>query len=112
MPRDNRSIYMAHDCFYVCCSDCVGVCENVCCVAAIVKNSFFSLGVFKYVVCLCRGCDGWCVFCLYCEAWSCRCSCMGSVSVSSCRCCMFVSCVHPVAVLILHDLQFVSAGRG
>ena len=24
---------------------------------------------------------------------------MGSVSVSSCRCCMFASCVHPVAVL-------------
>ena len=24
---------------------------------------------------------------------------MGSVSVSSCRCCMFVPCVHPVAVL-------------
>ena len=24
---------------------------------------------------------------------------MGSVSVSLCRCCMFVSCVHPVAVL-------------
>ena len=24
---------------------------------------------------------------------------MGSVSVSSCRCCMFVSYVHPVAVL-------------
>ena len=38
-------------------------------------------------------------FCLYCETWSCRCSCMGSVCVSSCRCCMFVSCVHPVAVL-------------
>ena len=36
------------------------------------------------------------VFCLYCEARSCRCSCMGSVSVSSCRCCMFVSCVNPV----------------
>ena len=33
------------------------------------------------------------------EAWSSRCSCMGSVSVSSCRCCMFVSCVHPVVVL-------------
>ena len=34
----------------------VGVCENVCCVAAVVKNSgFFSLGVLKYVVCLCRG---------------------------------------------------------
>ena len=89
---------MVHACFCVCCSDCVGVCGNVCCVAAVVKNSgFFSLGVLKYVVCLCRGCDGWCVFCLYCEAWSCRCSCMRSVS--SCRCCMFVSYVHPVVVL-------------
>ena len=28
------------------------------------------------------------------------CACVwGCVSVSSCRCCMFVSCVHPVAVL-------------
>ena len=44
------------------------------------------------------GCDGCSVFCLYCEAWSIRCSCMGSVSVSSCKC-MFLSCVHPVAVL-------------
>ena len=26
--------------------------------------------------------------CLYCDAWSCKCSCMGSVSVSSCRCCV------------------------
>ena len=25
--------------FYVCCNDCVGVCENVCCVAAVVKDS-------------------------------------------------------------------------
>ena len=38
-------------------------------------------------------------FCLYCDAWSCRCSCMGSMSVLSCICCMFVSYVHPVAVL-------------
>ena len=37
--------------FYVCCSDCVGVCGNVWCVAAVV----FSLGVLKYVVCLCKG---------------------------------------------------------
>ena len=41
-------------------------------------------------MCLCRGCY---VFCLYCDAWSCRCSCMGNMSVSSCRCCMFVSWV-------------------
>ena len=72
----------------------MGVCGNVCCVAAVIKNSVFLL---KYVVC--SGCDGCCVLCLYCDAWSCRCSCMGSMSVSSCRCCMFVSCVHPVAVL-------------
>ena len=50
MPRDNRCMYMAHVCFYVCCSDCVGVCGNGCCVTAVVKNSvFLSLGVLKYV---------------------------------------------------------------
>ena len=38
-------------------------------------------------------------FCLCCDAWNWGCSCMGSISVSSCRCCMFVSCVHHVAVL-------------
>ena len=34
-------MYMAHVCFYVCCSDFVGVCGNVCCVSAVVKNSVF-----------------------------------------------------------------------
>ena len=33
---------MTHVCFFVCCSDCVGVCGNVCCVAAVVENSGFS----------------------------------------------------------------------
>ena len=93
MPRDNRCLCMAHVCFYVCCSDCVWVCGNVCCLAAVIKDSIFSLWVLKYVVCLCKGCDGCCAFSLCCEVWSCRCSCMGSVSVSSCRCCMCVSCV-------------------
>ena len=53
-------------------------------------------------------------FCLYCEAWSCRCSCMGSVSVSSYRC-MFVYCVPPVAVLnaaFCMTCSFLNAGRG
>ena len=51
LPGDNRCMYMAHV-FYVCYSDCVGVCGNVCCVAIVVKDSvFLSLGVLKYVVC-------------------------------------------------------------
>ena len=31
-------MYMAHVCFYLYCSDCVGVCGNVCCVAAVVET--------------------------------------------------------------------------
>ena len=58
----------------------VPVCGNICCVAAVVGDSgVLSHGVLKYVVCLCMRCDVCCVFCLYCEAWSCRCSCVGSV---------------------------------
>ena len=71
----------------------------MCCVAVVVKDSVFSIGVLKYVVCLCKGCDGCFIICLYCDAWSCRCSCMGSVSVSACSCFMCVSCVYLVAVL-------------
>ena len=70
---------MAQVCFYVGCSDCVGVCGNVCCVASIVEY-IFCLGVLKYGVCLCRGSDGCCVFCLNCSACNCNYSCMGSVS--------------------------------
>ena len=40
---------------------CGGLWE-VCCVTAIVKDSVFGLGVWTYVVCLCKGCDGCCVF--------------------------------------------------
>ena len=36
----------------------MGVCGYVCCVAAVVKDR----GVVMYVVCLCKGCDGCCVF--------------------------------------------------
>ena len=85
--------------FYVCCSDCVGVCGYVCCVPAVDKESVLSLGgVLKYSVCSCKGCDGWFFFWLYCEAWSCRCSCKCFV-MQMLYVCMFVSCVHPVAIL-------------
>ena len=86
---------------------------EVCCVAAVVKDSvFFSLAVLKYGVCLCKGCDGCCVFCLYCDVWSCTCSCMGSMSVSSCRCCSLCASCGSSQCCVLHDLQFVDAGRG
>ena len=105
--------------FRVCCSYCVGVCGNVWCVVDIVKDRvFLNIGVLKYVVCLRKGCDGCCVFCMYFEVWGCRCLCMGSVSVLPCRCCMFVSCVHPVAVLndafcmTCHLLTLVKAAIG
>ena len=34
---------LAQVCFYLCCSDCVGVCGIVCCVAAVVENSVLAL---------------------------------------------------------------------
>ena len=68
--------------------------DNRCCVAVVVKDSVFRLGVLKYV-CVRGVMDVVFSVCIV----SCSCSCMGSMSVSSCRCCMFVSCVHPVAVL-------------
>ena len=46
MHRDNRCMYIKHVCFEVCCNDCVGLCGNACCVAAVVEDSgIFSLGV-------------------------------------------------------------------
>ena len=36
-------MYVYGTCFYVCCSDCVGVYGNVCCVVAIVKDSVLAL---------------------------------------------------------------------
>ena len=47
----------------------------------------------------CRGCVGRCDWCLSCEACSLRCVAIGSMRVSSCRCCVLVSRVQPVIVL-------------
>ena len=52
MPVYNRCMYMAHACFYVCCSDCVWVWECLFC-----SGHVFSPGVLKYILGLCRGCD-------------------------------------------------------
>ena len=58
---------------------------------------FSSLGVRLCIVSLCSGSDGWCAFCLICDACSLRCSWSGSIYVSLCRCC--VVCVYPDAAL-------------
>ena len=70
------------------------------------------------VVMQCNGCVVCCDFCLIYDACIWRCSFMGSVCVSSCRCCVFVSVVHPVASLIMFFcnicslLMFVSDASG
>ena len=48
----------------------MGVCGNVCCVAAVVKNSvLLALEYRSMLYVSVRGMyDGWCVFCLYCDA--------------------------------------------
>ena len=60
---------------------------------------FFSRCEVLCIVYLCSGCDGYCAVCLTCDACNCNWFCMRRMLVSSCRCCMFVSCVHPVQVL-------------
>ena len=76
-------MYVVGTWFYVCCNDCVGVCGNDFCVAAVVEHSRFSIVVFMYVVRVCKECDRCCVFCVYSDVWCYRCSCMRSMSVSS-----------------------------
>ena len=41
LPLAARYLETIMVCFYVCCCDYVGVCGNVCCVAAVVKDSVF-----------------------------------------------------------------------
>ena len=56
MPRDNRCMYMMHVCFMPVVVTEWGLC-NFCCVAAVVEDSVFILGVLKCVVCLFKECD-------------------------------------------------------
>ena len=55
------------------------------------------------------------VFCLYCDAWICRCLCMGSMSAFVMQmlyvCILCASCGSSQCC-IMHDLQFVGSGRG
>lgn len=76
-----------------------------------VESKFVVKDLLSNMVCFMLLCPGFCLvssfsgwswcwaFCLSCDAWSFRWFCIGSISVSSCRCCMFVSVVHPVMIL-------------
>ena len=82
---DYGGVNVFHVCFNSGVVYCVGVCVIVC-------------GVVCVVVCCLFHTSGCCDFCLICDACSWRCSLMGRVCVSSCRS-VFVSVVHPVAIL-------------
>ena len=60
---------------------------------------FRSLGGCVCSVNKCNGCCGFCVCCFNCDASSFRWVLTGSTLVSSCKCWIFVSRVHPVAIL-------------
>ena len=74
-----------------------GVCVNVCGVVCIVVCCLFPTSGCFMLCCDVVGVLG-VVICLICDACSGRCSFMGSVCVSWCRC-VLVSVVHPVAIL-------------
>ena len=45
---------------------------------------FLSHGVLKYIVCLCKWCDGCCVSCLYYDACSCMVTMLHSALLAVC----------------------------
>ena len=45
-------------------------------------GGFFSRCEVLCVVYICSGCDGYCAFCLTCDACNCKCFCMGRMLVS------------------------------
>ena len=79
----------------MCCSWC-WVCVDVCGVVCDVV-SFLRLGVL--LLCSVVGVCGVVTFSLICNMCSWRGSFMGNMCVSSCRCCVLVSVVHPVTFL-------------
>ena len=59
---------------------------------------FLSLAGGSCVVSRRNVCSGSCACCLNCDPWNFKCVSMGSILVSVCRWCAFVSSVHPVIV--------------
>ena len=69
MLRDNSCVYVAHVCFYVCCSDSAGSVGMFVVYRELLKVvGFISRCELLCVVYLYSGCDGYCAFCLICDA--------------------------------------------
>ena len=96
--RDSACMYVAHVCFYVCCSDIAGMqgsMEMFVVYGRLLKLvCFISRCEVLYVVYLYSRCDGYGAFCLTCDACSFKCWCMRMMLVSSCRSCTFVCSCH------------------
>ena len=60
MLGDNRCMYMAHVCFMYVVVIVWGSVGMVVVYRRLLKIVIYSLVLLKYVVCLCRGCDGSC----------------------------------------------------
>ena len=88
---DYGGVYVFHVCFEMCVVYGVGVCVNVYGVVCVVICLFLAFGWCSLV-------GVWC-FCRICDVCSWRRSFMGSMCVLSCRCCVLVSVMHPVAIL-------------
>ena len=79
MHRDNICMCMAHVCLMYVVVTVWGSVGMLVVYRPLLKIVFVNLGLVKYVLGLCKGCDGCCVFCLYCDEWSCGCSCVWEV---------------------------------
>ena len=113
MLRDNPCMYVAHVCFYVCCSDSAGSVEMfVVYQGLLMVVGFISRCEVLCVGYLCSGCDGYCAFCLTCDACNCKYFYMGRMLVSSCRCCIFVSCVQFLIAAIFTNCSLLMPGGG
>ena len=82
-------------------ADEVRFCVNVdCVIVVVVKDCLFFVSFILCENCeFVSGCVGCWLFCLSCDECSLRCTFSGSMLVSLCKCWMFVSDVHPVAIL-------------
>ena len=89
-------VCMRHMLFYVCFSDCVWVCRNVCYVAGIVEDSGVSEHWSMLYVCVSYVMDVEFFVCIMSRGAVCA-RVWKVCGVSSYRCCMCVSCVYPVA---------------